>query len=534
MLDRVKSYLKDSISFSLLSILLYAVKGRHERHEEMTATTNVGDIYGILPSRRLAKDQNWEYLLLTWCRLCPLPVSSSFIEPRSYPYWGSTISDSESNDGGTTSLGLNISKSSIGTSFEEEPISWPLATQNILSPSRPLMKLEQQGTTLNNSTMKDEIIASDAVDDQVKVEMKDRSSSDAVDVNVFSTGMPVLYVNEDGVASSNRHMIPPRRPQCSPKKKATEAKQSLITHVYGYRPPPPQTSKADRNKRNEKLKRVPPPPPPPPPPPLSTHPSTHVKENIAAKRIQALVRSVQARESYYNSIYSAMRIQALVRGFLVRSRALDEKCQAAVTVDITSDWDQLRRFVSDENWPAVESTLEQYPEVAEKVDPSNGEMLLHMICRHPNVPVSILDMVIVLYPKALRHSDSTYSLPLHHAAAHDNMMALEIIYSVHKDGVNHINVHGQQPFHMAADSNAIEAVNFLYDETTEQHKEEVRALEQELAEVNSSLADIKELRMQESTESKRQIQELEAKVQAWVELGILKDVFSSNPPPQPP
>jgi len=190
--------------------------------------------------------------------------------------------------------------------------------------------------------MKDETI-SNAVDD-VKAKTKDESSTDAIDDKVFSTGMPVLYVNENGVALSNPHIRQPQ-PQCSPKKKAAEAKQSLITHVYGSRPPPPQISEANRNKRNEKLKRVPPPPPPPPPPPLSTHPSTHVKENIAAKRIQALVRSVQARESYYSSIYSAMRIQALVRGYLVRSRALDEKCQAVVKV--TSDLDQLRRFVSN-------------------------------------------------------------------------------------------------------------------------------------------------------------------------------------------
>ena len=414
--------------------------------------------------------------------------------------------DSESNDGVSNDLGLNISKSSIGTSFEDEPISWPLANQNILSPSRPIMKLQQQGTTLNNSTMKDETI-SDAVDDQVKAEMKDRSSTDAFDDKVFSTGMPVLYVNEDGVASSNRfHIHQPTRlqPQCSPKKKATETKQSLITHVYESRPPPP--------------------------PPLSTHPSTHVKEDIAAKRIQALVRSVQARESYFNSIYSAMLIQALARGYLVRSR-LDEKCQAAVNVDITSDLDKLRRFVSGDDWTVVARTLDQYPEVAEKIDPTNGEMLLHMICRHPNVPPLILDMVIVLYPKALRHSDSKGALPLHHAAAHDNMAALELVYTAFKDGVHHIDEQGRQPFHVAADSNATEAVKFLYDEATEQHKEEVRVLEQSLAEVNnSSLAVIKELRMQESTESKRQIQELEAKVQAWVELGILKDVFSKPPP----
>jgi len=450
-------------------------------------------------------------------------------------------SESESNDGESNDLGLSISKS-----FEDdETISWPLATQNILSPSRPIMML-QQGTTLNNSTIKGETIDSDAVDDQVKAEMKDRSSTDAIDDKVFSTGMPVLYVNENGVASfptnnegstTRDNNVPtrledyvPRRPQCSPKKQATEAKQSF-TLLSESR------FEADRNKRNEKLKRVPPPPPPPPPPPLSTHPSMHVKKNIAAKRIQALVRSVQAREAYYSSIYSALRIQALVRGYQVRSRAIDKKCQAAVTVDITSDLDKLRRFVSDDNWSGVARTLEHYPEVAEKVDSANGEMLLHMICRHPNVPTSILDLVIVLYPKALRHSDSKGALPLHYAASHDNMEALEIVYTAFKDGVNHVDKEGRQPFHVAADSNATEAIKFLYDEATEQHKsslstreklhkEEVRALEQ-------SLADVKELRKQESAEAKRQIQELETKVQAWVELGILKDVFS-KPPPQPP
>jgi len=467
-------------------------------------------------------------------------------------------SDSESNNGESNDLGLNISKSSIGTSFEDEPISWPLATQNILSPSRPIMKL-QQGTTLNNSTsMKDETI-SGAVDDQVKVEMKDRSSSDAFDDKGFSTTGTVLYVNEDGVASSNRHMIPPRRPQCSPKKTKVEESSSRFPYSLSR-----YATEEDRRREKQSLqpKRVPPPPPPPPPPPLSTHPSVirhkrnkeaasiiqrayhaHVdrlfylemNETLipAAVKIQALVRSVQARESYYSSIYSALRIQALARGYLVRSRALEEKCQAAVTVDITSDWDKLRRFVSDENWPAVESTLEKYPEVVEKVDPSSGEMLLHMICRHPNVPALILDMVIVLYPKAVRHIDNTRALPLHTAAAHDNMTALEIIYSVHKDGVNHVDEEGRQPFHVAADSNSTEAVKFLYDETTEQHKEEVRVLKQELADVNSSLAVIKELRKQESADAKRQIQELETKIQAWVELGILKDVFS-NPPSQPP
>ena len=57
---------------------------------KVTATTNVGNIYGILPSRRLTKDQNWEYRLLTWIDVS-LACILSFNEPLSYPYWGKTV-----------------------------------------------------------------------------------------------------------------------------------------------------------------------------------------------------------------------------------------------------------------------------------------------------------------------------------------------------------------------------------------------------------------------------------------------------------
>jgi len=487
-----------------------------------------------------------------------------------------SVESSESGD-----VGLNIDAM---TNFEKTCTrSWPLATQNVLSPEP--IKLPQgtilyhDQTTGENRTfflLKDDPVVrkinAESVQSvargflarrrvaKMKAEMKDDDSSSdnsqqLDDDKSFSTTGTVLYVNEDGVASSSRHtMIPPRRPQCSPQKTKVDESSSRF-------PYPLSRYATEEDRRREKqsslLKRA-------PPPPLSTHPSViRRKRNKAASiiqrayhahvvrlfylemnetfipaaiKIQALVRSVQAREAYYISIYSAMRIQALVRGVQARSK-LDEKCSAAMTVDITSDWDQLRRFVSKENWSAVESTLDQYPEVAEKVDPSSGEMLLHMICRHPNVPALILDMVIVLYPKALRHSDYTRALPLHHAAAHDNMTALEIVYTTFKDGVNYVDEEGRQPFHVAADSNSTEAVKFLFDEATEQYKEEIRTLdEQHKAEVlalEQALADIQELRMLESSDAKRQIQEFEAKVQAWIELGILKDVFS-KPPQQPP
>eukprot|EP00584_Thalassiosira_punctigera_P000378 CAMPEP_0172539274 /NCGR_PEP_ID=MMETSP1067-20121228/10496_1 /TAXON_ID=265564 ORGANISM="Thalassiosira punctigera, Strain Tpunct2005C2" /NCGR_SAMPLE_ID=MMETSP1067 /ASSEMBLY_ACC=CAM_ASM_000444 /LENGTH=2104 /DNA_ID=CAMNT_0013324925 /DNA_START=492 /DNA_END=6806 /DNA_ORIENTATION=- len=233
----------------------------------------------------------------------------------------------------------------------------------------------------------------------------------------------------------------------------------------------------------------------------------------SAIKIQAIARGSNTRMWYFGTLYGCMRIQALVRGFQARAyvaRLIDElhqpvaspvqsfdgqssfdrgtsfeeeiseenikqetshqlvpveKCQAVV--EVTSEWVQLRNLVSDENWAAVESTLDQYPELAEEVDPTNGEMLLHMICRHPNVWTLLVDMVLVLYPKALLHKDSIGALPLHHAAAHDNVAALEIIYSAYKEGVSNVDSSGRQPIHVAAEFDAAESVKFLLAKSPE-------------------------------------------------------------------
>ena len=94
-------------------------------------------------------------------------------------------------------------------------------------------------------------------------------------------------------------------------------------------------------------------------------------------------------------------------------------------------------------------------------------MLLHMICRHPNVWTLLVDMVLVLYPKALLHKDHIGALPLHHAAAHDNIAALEIIYSSYKEGVTNVDTSGRQPIHVAAEFDAAEAVKFLLSKAPE-------------------------------------------------------------------
>ena len=230
----------------------------------------------------------------------------------------------------------------------------------------------------------------------------------------------------------------------------------------------------------------------------------------AAVKIQAIARGSNTRMWYFGTLYGIMRIQAVVRGWQGRahvSRMLDEmhqpvaspvqslkqpsfedgrfnafenaadqdenklslvpadECQAVV--EVTSGWTQLRNLVSEENWVAVESTMDEYPELAEEADPSNGEMLLHMICRHPNVWTLLVDMVLVLYPKALLHKDSIGALPIHHAAAHDNIAALEIIHSAYKEGVTNIDSSGRQPIHVAAEFDAAETVKFLLSNAPE-------------------------------------------------------------------
>ena len=215
----------------------------------------------------------------------------------------------------------------------------------------------------------------------------------------------------------------------------------------------------------------------------------------AATRIQAVVRGANTRMWYFGTLYSVMRIQAVVRGFQARALAASfrhqpvsspvnsvnfvpsfegresssaattrqlvpaEECQAVVAID--SEWTQLQKLVNEESWAAVEGMLDKNPNLAEQVDPNSGEMLLHMVSRHPSVWSLLVDMILVMYPKALIHKDSIGALPLHHAAAHDNISAIEIIYSAYKEGVKDIDGNGRQPIHVAAEFDATEAVKFL-------------------------------------------------------------------------
>lgn len=127
----------------------------------------------------------------------------------------------------------------------------------------------------------------------------------------------------------------------------------------------------------------------------------------------------------------------------------------------------LFREIQSENWAMVESILDNNPELAEVSDAKTGELALHKIARHNGAWTLLIDMVLVLYPKALIHRDNMGALPIHHAAAHDNLAALEIIYSAYKDGINENDKMGRLPLHVAANYDAVDSIKFLLSKSPE-------------------------------------------------------------------
>ena len=128
---------------------------------------------------------------------------------------------------------------------------------------------------------------------------------------------------------------------------------------------------------------------------------------------------------------------------------------------------ELFREIQEENWAMVENILDKHPELAEASDLKSGELALHKIARHTGAWTLLIDMVLVLYPKALIHRDNMGALPIHHASAHDNLAALEIIYSAYKEGINDTDKMGRLPIHVAANYDAVDAIKFLLTKSPE-------------------------------------------------------------------
>ena len=124
---------------------------------------------------------------------------------------------------------------------------------------------------------------------------------------------------------------------------------------------------------------------------------------------------------------------------------------------------ELYRLIEERDWASVEKMLDKYPELAGEEEPSTGELALHVIARHGDAWSLLVDMMLLLNPKALLHRDRMGALPIHHAAAHNSLAALEIIYTAYKEGVNQVDFRGRLPLHVASEFDALEAVKFLLE-----------------------------------------------------------------------
>lgn len=152
----------------------------------------------------------------------------------------------------------------------------------------------------------------------------------------------------------------------------------------------------------------------------------------------------------------------------VRERQITPAQSREVTryVD-TAHLAELFHEIQEENWAMVENILDKHPELAEQPDLKTGELALHKIARHSTAWTLLIDMVLVLYPKGLIHRDNMGALPIHHAAAHDNLSALEIVYSAYKEGINDTDKMGRLPIHVAANYDAVDAIKFLLTKSPE-------------------------------------------------------------------
>lgn len=133
----------------------------------------------------------------------------------------------------------------------------------------------------------------------------------------------------------------------------------------------------------------------------------------------------------------------------------------------TAQLNELFTEIQEENWAMVENILDKHPELAEQADVKTGELALHKIARHAGAWTLLIDMVLVLHPKGLIHRDNMGALPIHHAAAHDNLSALEIVYSAYKEGINDTDKMGRLPIHVAANYDAVDVIKFLLTKAPE-------------------------------------------------------------------
>lgn len=189
--------------------------------------------------------------------------------------------------------------------------------------------------------------------------------------------------------------------------------------------------------------------------------------------VQAMYRGAKARDELMKSLSqpspepAPRQVESPKQVIRERQITPMKETREVVNYTVSPELEELFNEIQQENWAMVESILDKHPELAEQGDSRTGEVALHKISRHAGAWTLLIDMTLVLYPKALIHRDNMGALPIHHAAAHDNLAALEIIYSAYKEGINDVDKMGRLPIHVAANYDAVEAIKFLLAKSPE-------------------------------------------------------------------
>ena len=97
---------------------------------------------------------------------------------------------------------------------------------------------------------------------------------------------------------------------------------------------------------------------------------------------------------------------------------------------------ELSMHAKQHAWTKIEQLLNDDPDVARAVDPTNGDLPLHVLSSNAKTDPLIVDICILKYPNGLMKRNNDGALPLHAAAATGSLDVVRIVFMAYKDGRN--------------------------------------------------------------------------------------------------
>lgn len=138
-----------------------------------------------------------------------------------------------------------------------------------------------------------------------------------------------------------------------------------------------------------------------------------------------------------------------------------------ITIDNDKMLVDLFREIDNENWGMVTAMIGKFPILVQSNDIKTGENILHKVVRHSHVWPELLKLMIAIHPNGLSQVDSMGALPIHHAAAFDNVNEFKIVVDAYPDGMFFFDKMGRLPIHVAATYDAVETMKFILSQNSE-------------------------------------------------------------------